>query len=155
MPDTIDGHPYPLLTDENNPPKDIQELAESLADGNWASYTPTLTGLSGSAEASWTRSGKLVTVEFYITATGGASGVINLGKPVASFSTAARTLGTAVAIRSGSAASRLSMTVVHGGATAVFFLIDSLTTNAWASGTTPWSWSAGDTIGGTFQYRAA
>lgn len=151
--------PYPLLTDDNNPPADFQALALAMdgAVGVWASYTPTVSGVPGTATGRYTRVGKLVIARFLLTASATASGTISVGRPVAAVDEGGGVaIGTAMAIdTSVGPGSRRGLTVVNNGTTQVFFIADSLTSAATVGATVPWTWASGDTIAGTFTYEAA
>lgn len=123
-------------------------------------YSPGVAGITGTTVvATYARIGKLVMVEFLLTVGASAgTGLWKMSTPsTMSPSGSNHALGDAMAVdASVGHASRRSLTVYRADDDEVSFLVDALTTNASLSGNTiPWTWAAGDTLGGRFTYWEA
>lgn len=161
MPTTANGLVYPSTSAAPNVPADIQALAASVDAqyGTATDYTPTLGFTNTTATvAKYQKVGDIVWVEFLLTLTGTPTGTFSITLPsgLNAAATANRLACGTVMMNDGPLDStRRSGTVFLLSATTVSILVDSLTTAALVSTTVPWTWAAGDLIGGTFSYRAA
>lgn len=150
--------PYPLLTDDNNPPADFQALGLALDAllGAWTEYTPTVTGTaSPTVVAQYKNVGKLLTVDFLITYTAAATGPLVMSIPAGlEFASTAGTPCIGVAtLRDASPSVRRHSWVVPTSTTAIALEYEQSNVNTGITATTPWTWAAGDQVAGMFTGR--
>lgn len=119
--------------------------------GAWTAYTPTLTGFPATIQAArYKQIGKTVHVMGRLTLTGGPTGVLRVGLPVAAHASAVDAfLGSVVGYKS-----QASVGVPR--------LLDATTVDFYSHGAAsewsaavPWGWASGDTLRFSLTYEAA
>jgi hypothetical protein len=157
--------PGPLLAAQLNQLREsLLALRDITADGTWTTYTPTWAnvtpGTGPTNSAKFIQVGKLLTIKFQLTlGTGGsfASSPPTMTLPIAAASADFLAVGTAIAMDSGSAGSRRAVTVYQNNlAGSVTFLVsDNGAGDQRVINTVPFTWGAGDQLGGTLCVEVA